>query len=175
MRDLLGVLQIHPVAGEQRVRLVLDDEGNVCGDLARHLVALLGEGHLGPGLPAWLHNYFQHFVLRRPRSVLSYPLSRDLHLLFTAGGNFFDADKDLLLDGVVLHLGLLPGFCPPWFENLNPPLFPPPPIPPRRSSRSMSMSSGPPLPGPPIPPMPPGIPCPPPLKKDSKGLLFPKN
>ncbi len=61
-RDARRVLDVRAVAREDRVRLVADDEGHVGGVVAVRLVALLGEGDAGAGLPAGFDVDDEHVV-----------------------------------------------------------------------------------------------------------------
>merc|ERR1719188_1287595 len=103
-RHLGCVDKVGAVARERRVRLVPDDEGDVGGDLAGHLVALLGERHPRARLPALLDVEGEHLVLlpEAARRLIVHP-PRDLHPLLGAARNVLQADLQLLLDGRVLR------------------------------------------------------------------------
>merc|ERR1719188_1307358 len=103
-RHLGRVDEVGAVARERRVRLVPDDEGDVGGDLAGHLVALLGERHPRARLPALLDVEGEHLVLlpETARRLVVHP-PRDLHPLLGAARNVLQADLQLLLDGRVLR------------------------------------------------------------------------
>merc|ERR1719188_1102996 len=103
-RHLGRVDKVGAVARERRVRLVPDDEGDVGGDLAGHLVALLGERHPRARLPALLDVEGEYLVLlpEAARRLIVHP-PRDLHPLLGAARNVLQADLQLLLDGRVLR------------------------------------------------------------------------
>lgn len=89
------------------MRLVPNNEHYVGGDFSWPLIALLLEGDLGPGLPAWLDGYLKGLVLFAGAAIWLDDASGDFHFLNTAMVDLLERHIEIVFDGRILFLLLL--------------------------------------------------------------------
>ena len=96
------MFEVTTFAFEERMRLVADDEDDICRNLVGRLIALALKRDFGAGFPAGFDVDGQDLLLLADGAVVAHNPPADLHPLRHALVDVFQRDEQIVLDRRVL-------------------------------------------------------------------------